>query len=155
MEKSIQPQTYKAEGKMTEKMPEKGSRFNYGKIRLDLVPPEMIKGIAQVFQKGLDKYEERNWEKGLDYMGVYASGLRHALAWVDGEDLDKESGLPHVFHAAVNFLMIATYTQRGMNHLDDRPSKAVVAECAITQKEDVHEAVLTDITSDNDTWKVI
>ena len=62
----------------------------------------------------------RNWEKGMDWSRLYAAALRHLTAWWRGNDIDHESGLPHLAHAlcCINFLL--AYELRGMGR-DDRP----------------------------------
>lgn len=73
-----------------------------GKLRLSLVPVGIIKAIARVRMFGVKKYgSDENWkevEKGryIDAM------LRHILAYVEGKEVDEESGLPPLWHVACN-----------------------------------------------------
>jgi hypothetical protein len=90
------------------------------KLRLDLVPPEMILSLGTVLTYGAQKYDDRNWEKGIPYMDSYAASMRHLLQWASGVDIDDESGLQHIEQAALNLLMIATQTRRGRDDLDNR-----------------------------------
>jgi len=46
--------------------------------------------------------------------------LRHLTAWWAGEDLDPESGLHHLAHAACCLMFLLEYTQTH-TELDDRP----------------------------------
>ena len=43
--------------------PAGGLRANKGKLRFDLIPPEMDKAVAEVLTQGATKYGDRNWEK--------------------------------------------------------------------------------------------
>lgn len=95
-------------------------RYNEGKLPLHLVPTSAIKAMAAVLQYGLSKYSERNWEKGNHWSVPRASGLRHDLAYWDGEDFDPESGLPHVYHKLMNAAMEVEYYEK-FKELDDRP----------------------------------
>ena len=56
-----------------------------GKGRYDLLPPRVIHALAVHFQKGADKYDERNWEKGLPLGEFFDSALRHAFQFLQGE----------------------------------------------------------------------
>lgn len=78
-----------------------------GKIRMALVPPRIIEEIGKVRTFGTEKYgDPENWrEVAQEY---YKDALmRHIVAWLKGEETDKESGLNHLSHAACNiaFLM--------------------------------------------------
>jgi len=97
-------------------------RYNSNKLPLHLVPTSAIRAIATVLQYGTKKYPERNWEKGSNWSVPRASGLRHDLAHWDGEDLDPESGLPHVYHKLMNAAMEVEYYEK-YKELDDRPNK--------------------------------
>jgi hypothetical protein len=102
---------------------DKGLRYNEGKLRVDLIPPEWILGLAEVMTKGAEKYEARNWEKGMEWSKCYASLLRHTLKFWSGEDIDPESGLPHAYHIAWNALALYTYSQTHPEY-DDRPERS-------------------------------
>ena len=97
------------------------SHKDEGKLRVDLLPPELEEGIAAILTYGCVKYEERNWEKGMLYMKMYASIRRHLLSWLKGEDADVESGFPHMWHIATDAMMIATWQERRFIQLDNRP----------------------------------
>lgn len=87
--------------------------------RYDLVPPGSLRKLAEHFGRGAEKYEDRNWEKGVDWSLNYAALLRHVTAWWGGEDLDEE-GNSHLaavmWHACVLLEYADTHPE-----LDDRP----------------------------------
>ncbi len=89
-----------------------GVKHDSGKLRLDLIPTEAIRGLGEVFTFGAVKYGDRNWELGLDPDRVYAALERHLLAWREGEAIDPESGLPHLAHALTNAAMLHTLEWR-------------------------------------------
>ncbi len=101
---------------------ELGLRYNEGKPRYDLLEPYAIDQLAKVFTKGAEKYEDRNWEKGMKWSSMLASLKRHIAAFEKGEDFDKESGLSHMSHAAWNAMGLVTYTKTHPE-LDDRDHK--------------------------------
>jgi len=84
-------------------------RANGGKIRWDLMPIAPMRDTALIWTFGADKYGDRNWEKGFDWSGPYASMQRHLQAWFAGEDFDPESGMSHLAHAACNLMMLQQF----------------------------------------------
>ena len=100
-------------------MAEEGLRKDEGKLRLDLIPAEWVEGLGAVLTFGAQKYEDRNWEKGMAWGKCLGPGLRHVFKWVRGETYDEESGLHHLYHAAWNFLALAYYQERNLG-TDDR-----------------------------------
>ena len=75
-----------------------------GKPMLHLVEPIYLEALAVVREFGNKKYGSDNWKegKGLDQLRLYDSLMRHLLAYIKGEDIDQESGLPHLAHVGVN-----------------------------------------------------
>jgi len=91
--------------------PHEACRYDEGKPRVELVPSALILEAAKVLTFGAQKYGSHNWTKGLPWLQPYASAMRHLLAWHRGEDLDSESGLPHLAHAIVNLAMLLHYSK--------------------------------------------
>ncbi|MDI6854411.1 MAG: DUF5664 domain-containing protein [Deltaproteobacteria bacterium] len=100
---------------------ERGSRHNRGKLRYDLVSPKALRHLVEVYTMGAEKYDDRNWERGLPLMETFASLQRHAWAWAEGEDLDPESGLHHMAHVMWNAAAILHF-YGSRPDLDDRPA---------------------------------
>jgi 5'(3')-deoxyribonucleotidase len=96
-----------------------GLRYNQGKTRHDLLPPYAINELARVLTKGAEKYEPRNWEKGMKWSTVLASLKRHVNAFESGEDVDAESGLSHMAHAMCNAMFLVEYS-KFRTEFDDR-----------------------------------
>ncbi len=67
------------------------------------------KDCAAVFAYGAKKYAAWNWIKGMNWSIPVACIVRHALAILNGEVNDPESGLPHRGHIACNLVMLAQY----------------------------------------------
>lgn len=101
------------------------TKYDKGKLALELVPPETDIAIAKVLglmNYELKKYKANNWRKGLPYSKYYAALRRHLLAWWLGEDIDPESGLPHLHHALCNlaFLSAQMDNPKKYKKFDDR-----------------------------------
>jgi hypothetical protein len=107
----------------SEPTPQEGVKFDQGKARYDLIPPEVEEAIAQVLSFGAAKYGNRNWEAGMDWGRVYAAMRRHMGAWWRRlEDNDPESGMPHLWHAAACIAFLVAFEARGEGN-DDRPKQ--------------------------------
>ena len=98
-----------------------GIKYDDGKPRFDLLPASPLVDVAAVAAYGAKKYSDRNWEKGMPYGRIYAALQRHLWAFWNGEDNDKESGLPHMAHAAWGCLALLEMMQKRKD-LDDRPT---------------------------------
>lgn len=92
---------------------------NVGKAPIDLIPSKALVAIAQVMAYGTRKYKPHNWRLGLSWGQTYSSLMRHLLAWNDGEEIDPESGLPHLAHAGCQLMFLLEYAQTGTGQ-DDR-----------------------------------
>ena len=101
--------------------PAAGLRYNAGKLRYDLIPPDALEVLAGIFTMGAKKYTARNWEKGFVWTECYASLMRHLQEWAKGEDFDDESGFPHMGHVMWNAMALTTFQLRKVG-VDDRPS---------------------------------
>lgn len=96
-------------------------KYDTDKPRYELIPVEPLDGVARVLAFGAEKYAADNWRKhgGIEWTRVFGSILRHAWAWLRGEDNDPESGLPHLDHLAAQVLFLSYYTKKGIG-TDDR-----------------------------------
>lgn len=65
--------------------------------------------MANVLAMGAQKYEHRNWERGMSWSNVGASFLRHYTAYLTGEVFDTESELPHLAHCMCNLAFLIEY----------------------------------------------
>ncbi|AGR46570.1 hypothetical protein TW1_054 [Pseudoalteromonas phage TW1] len=77
-----------------------GKKFDGGKLRFSLIPPQPLSDVNKVLEFGAKKYGANNWQKVDNAKERYFNAaMRHLLAWQSGELLDDESGLPHLAHA--------------------------------------------------------
>ncbi len=84
-------------------VPDQSAKADAGKPQVTLVPREIIRDIAAVRMYGNQKYgDPDNWKTvGI---GRYRDAMmRHMLDYLDDPTgVDKESGLPHLWHLACN-----------------------------------------------------
>jgi hypothetical protein len=98
-----------------------GTKFDQGKLRLELVPIEAVEAIAKAMTYGANKYGDWNWARGLDHSRLVGAALRHISAYMRGEDVDAESGNTHLAHALASLSMLVASIEGGMGK-DDRPT---------------------------------
>lgn len=84
------------------------------KIDLSLVPKSVLEYIAKAFMFGKTKYGKDNWKKGMEWTRIYAALLRHLTSWNDKEDLDAESKLSHLSHAAACLSMLIEFESKNI-----------------------------------------
>ena len=91
------------------------------KVPLHLVPAPAMAAIAMGLKEGARKYGAYNWRtltvEAETYIGA---ALRHLMAWQDGEDIDPDSGNPHLFHAMASLAILVDAMESG-NVIDNRP----------------------------------
>lgn len=123
--------------------PERGLRFNNGKLKWHLVHFKSLHPMIQVLMYGAHKYSifknkrgnivygkdvtpeyaakhltliesgADNWKKGLDLKEILNSNIRHITAILDGEEIDPETGQPHIGHAMCNNMFYSYFTING------------------------------------------
>lgn len=79
-----------------------GLKHDGGKLRLDLIPPEMIEAVGAVMTHGIEKYGEGSY-KNVEPKRYRAALMRHICKWLKNpHGTDEDSGLPHLYHIACN-----------------------------------------------------
>jgi hypothetical protein len=96
-----------------------GVKHDESKRRMDLIPSSLGAAVARVLEFGANKYGDNNWRRGLKWGRIYAALQRHLADFWDGNDLDSESGLPHLYHAACNIAFLIEFYETRKD-LDDR-----------------------------------
>jgi hypothetical protein len=99
----------------------KAKHFSSGKLGIDQIPLEVIAEVGLVYTYGEGKYGRDNWLKGTDWSEFAGSLFRHYTKFMLGEDIDPETGLPHLAHLIWNAIAIETFRLRGLG-VDDRYS---------------------------------
>jgi hypothetical protein len=135
-----------------------GMKYDHTKNRYELVPTSLTKWVAAVLTFGAEKYVPWSW-RGVDRMQerYYAAARRHLDAWYEEylnrrdritcdptAELDQESGLPHLAHAAtcIAFLLDAEHGHTKLDIADviNRAREAAQKEIARQQAEAMRNA---------------
>lgn len=84
-----------------------GVKHDQDKVRVDLIDPLAIEGLAAVLTFGAKKYAANNWRGGISYSRLLGAMLRHTFAIMRGEYTDPESGLPHIDHVGCCWMFLS------------------------------------------------
>jgi dATP/dGTP diphosphohydrolase len=87
--------------------------------RMDLIPFDALWQISLVYGFGATKYADRNWEAGYNWSQSFGALQRHLALFWSGEEVDEESGLPHLAHAGWHCLALLAFAARDLG-TDDR-----------------------------------
>ena len=131
-------------------MKDQTAKADAGKARISLVPTAIIYAIAKVREYGCNRYPEGgkdNWkrveaERYRDALG------RHYLAYIDEPyGVDRESGLPHLWHLATNCAFLCELDGIQMANVDaeKRPESNVCESCRYENVDMWHEPCCTCI----------
>ncbi len=115
-----------------------GKKFDEGKTRLELVPPELLFAVGEILTLGASKYGDRNWERGMKWSRVFGALMRHAWCWWGGrgpttksflfDGVDLESSRSHLWHAGCCIAFLIAYEERSVGEDDRaRSDKDIVA----------------------------
>ena len=124
---------------MTEDKTVGGTKYDDGKLRYDLIPAYPMEQLAAVYTFGAKKYADYNWARGIKYSRLIAALFRHFWAFVRKEDIDPESGLPHLAHCLWNIATLL-YFSKYREDLDDRFSGETGASGELVRQEVQWEA---------------
>jgi hypothetical protein len=94
-------------------------KYDAGKPRYDLIPPEALDGLARLLTQGVESYGKDNWQKGLAWSRLYAALQRHAWKWFRGEDYDADDGQHHLL-SVISSAMFLYASQAREIGCDDR-----------------------------------
>lgn len=127
-------------------------KFDAGKPRMDLIPPVVLRLMADVLEFGTRKYGPNNWAsgEGLPWSKLYAALQRHLNDWWEGKILDPETKKPALAHALCQLVFLLASEQHGLG-TDDRfdwshRKKEVVASSCAYCREPGHEPFCPTIT---------
>lgn len=94
---------------------EKGTKLQ----RYGLVPPYPLMKLAEHYGRGAHKYADHNWRKGYEWSKSYDALVRHLQQFWDGEDIDEETGSPHMVAVAWHAFTLVQF-MKDFPEFDDR-----------------------------------
>ena len=94
-----------------------GKKYDEGKNRMGLVLEGFANALWEVGKVGTfgcERYGEFNWKYVDNAKSRYKDALfRHLFQYMQGKDIDDESGLRHLSHAAWNILAMLEFELKG------------------------------------------
>jgi len=91
-------------------------KHDAGKRQFSLIPTGALGILADVYTMGAVKYKPWNWVKGSDWSRIYDAAQRHMTAFWGGENLDQESGLPHIMHSCWGMFTLCEFMLQGLGN---------------------------------------
>lgn len=97
----------------------RGIKLDAGKTRWDLLPLRAMEEIVKVYTFRAGKYGDNNWQNlPYGYNRCKVAMFCHLAASERGEQLDNESGLPHLAHMAWNAIALLHFYMEDLNKKD-------------------------------------
>ena len=97
-----------------------GGQKGRKQAQLGALHPGALYAVAEVAGFGTEKYERYNFLRGYDWSLSYDALQRHLMQFWMGQDIDDESGHPHLAHAAWHCLALLAFLIEDIGS-DDRP----------------------------------
>ena len=85
------------------------------KGRYDLISPIMIERLAKLLQRGAEKYNDRNWEKGMPLSVYMDSGMRHLFKFLEG-------------HRDEDHLTAAIWNLQALLHIEEMVKRGILSK---------------------------
>ncbi len=115
-------------------------RYDFMKLRWDLLPDDAIEKIVEIYTHGSIKYDDDNWRKGFSWKRCIGSLKRHLKAFTTGEDIDLDSGALHLSQVAWNAITLLWFQLYGKG-TDDRVITFDNPELMIQCKDDIQKQI--------------
>ena len=91
------------------------------KVPLQLIPPSALAYLGVALKEGARKYGPYNWrDNKVEQMTYLGAAMRHIAAYIDREDIDHESGNPHLAHALASLAILVDAVECRVD-IDNRP----------------------------------
>jgi hypothetical protein len=94
------------------------------KAPLSVVPMPVVVEMGVGMAEGAAKYGRHNYRAvGVRGSVYFDATMRHLIAWWEGEDIDPDSGLPHITKAMCSLAVLRDAQMQGLC-TDDRPPRS-------------------------------
>lgn len=108
---------------------ETGGQKGVKLARFGMIPTYPLRLLAERFGKGAQKYPSvnglDNWRRGYPWSLSYDAMMRHLTAFWGGEDIDPDSGQPHLAAVAWHAFVLLEWSRHPklVEKYDDRQDK--------------------------------
>lgn len=93
------------------------------KAPMSTVPTRFVLGVGLAMMEGARKYGRHNYRiAGIRSSVYYDAFMRHMMSWYEGEDIDPDSGLSHLYKAGACLAILDDAMANEMCN-DDRPPR--------------------------------
>jgi hypothetical protein len=94
-----------------------------GKERLETIPWDAMHEVVRACEGGSDKYGRHNYRNAGGLVAYWEAGMRHMLAWIEGEDRAPDTNVHHLAHATACMLMMLSNIRSGLVPDDRMPPR--------------------------------
>lgn len=106
---------------MSEKLSNPKDMIGVRKAPFSTVSAVVVAEMGVAMLEGASKYGRHNYRAvGVRASVYYDAVMRHIVSWWEGEDVDPDSGMPHIVKAMTALAVLRDAQIRGM-YEDDRP----------------------------------
>ena len=120
-------------------IPPEGIKYDTGKNRMGLVLEGFANALWEVGNVGTfgcERYGEFNWKYVDNAKSRYKDALfRHLFQYMQGKDIDDESGLKHLSHAAWNILAMLEFELKDETDDYTKMAKEVLGLKIVSEEE--------------------
>jgi len=122
------------------------------KAPMSTLPAGVLAEMGVAMLEGKAKYGAFNYRiAGVRSSVYYDALMRHIMAWWEGEDIDPDSGLPHVTKALVTLAVLRDAQRNGMV-TDDRPPISPIGYADLNAKSAAIVEMHKDKSPRHYTW---
>lgn len=90
-----------------------GVKYDQGKLRWSLLDFQTMEDVVAVLELGANKYAAGNYKK-VEPIRYVDALMRHWFAYLDGEELDPESGKSHLHHIICSAMFLDYFRREGI-----------------------------------------
>ena len=85
-------------------------------LRLHIGSEKILDELTKAMEYGAKKpeYGRNNWKKGMEWSRLLDAGMRHGIAILRGEDIDRDSGNTHLAHMLGSIHMLLGNIELGV-----------------------------------------
>lgn len=113
---------------MTEKLSNPKDSVGIKRVPFSTVPSEVTAEVGLAMMEGALKYGRHNYRTvGVRGSVYYDAAFRHLTAFWEGQDIDPDSGLPHIVKCLASLYVLRDSQIMG-NWVDDRPPRLPVSD---------------------------